>query len=95
MAHEEDFHSEEPHSFRGLFRAILKTLINIHRDMITKTDLDAALAEHKQALADAVTRITNKIDSLIAANPDLTDELNEIKDETNTIKGLAPDVSAS
>jgi hypothetical protein len=54
-------------------------------------DLDQALRDLKDALAQAVDRIDAKLAALGDAHPDLTTEIEDIRADTATIAGLAAD----
>lgn len=56
----------------------------------TEQELDAALGELKQAIADCAARVLAKIAALIAAQPDLTDELTDIRDDMVKLAEIAP-----
>jgi hypothetical protein len=55
------------------------------------TQLDGALRDLKDALAQAVDRIDAKLAALGDAHPDLTTEIEDIRADTATIAGLAAD----
>lgn len=70
-----------------------RSLHNIHKrikTMPTEAEFDAKLVELKQAIADAAQRVIDKINAIIAANPDLTDELADVTDDIEKLKLIAP-----
>jgi prefoldin subunit 5 len=52
-------------------------------------ELTQALADLKKALADAVTRIDAKLNDLQSNHPDLSAEIQEVRDDIVAVQGLA------
>jgi prefoldin subunit 5 len=56
-------------------------------------DLTQALADLKTALGDAVTRIDAKLNDLQNNHPDLSAEIQEVRDDIVAVQGLAADAA--
>lgn len=59
------------------------------------TQLKAGLADLKDALSQAVTRIDAKLSALQNNNPDLSEEIQDVRDDIAVVQGLAADQTAS
>jgi septal ring factor EnvC (AmiA/AmiB activator) len=55
------------------------------------TQLKAGLADLKDALSQAVTRIDAKLSALQNNNPDLSEEIQDVRDDIAVVQGLAAD----
>lgn len=58
--------------------------------MPTEADLDAKLAELKQAIAGTAQRVLDKLEKLSANNPDLTDEIADVTSDIESLRNIAP-----
>ena len=65
------------------------------RIMPTREQLNQAKADLRQAIEDETTQVTTKIQELIdqlnAGNPVTEEDLQDILDDTNRVKGILPD----
>lgn len=75
------------HRLHQKLNLILERLIN----MPTQTDLDNALNNLKQTIADTAARVIAKINALQNSNPDFSAELQSISDDMAALQAIAPD----
>lgn len=56
----------------------------------SEQEFDVAMVELKQAIADAAQRVIDKVNAIIAAQPDLTDELTDVRNDIQALAQIAP-----
>lgn len=77
---------------------VLKRLVHIEKElhkMPTRAQLDQAKADLRQTIIDETTQVTNAIQALIdqvnSGTPATEQDLQDILDDANLVKGVLPD----